>query len=167
MGRVQRIEATQIVLADGTIPTNADVLHIDCTAHGLARRPARPIFDGDRITLLPVTLCQPAFSSAFIALVEMRCADDARKNSHCRPVPHPEYPDDLFTCTLASLENVATWSGPFGWWLTWSRLAVSAHFSLPSFVRFMYTILRWLPPCTESLRRIVAASTGAEPSPDA
>ena len=42
MGRVQRIESTEIVLDSGTIPTGPDVLHVDCTACGLAARPPRP-----------------------------------------------------------------------------------------------------------------------------
>jgi len=154
MGRVQRIEATQIVLADGTVPTDSDVLHIDCTAQGLARRPARPIFADDRITLQPVVLCQPAFSASLIAMVEVRYADDATKNGHCRPVPHPEYPDDIFSCTLASFQNALGWMKSFGWWLLRSRLSVSAHFSLPELIAFTYGILRWMKPANESLRRI-------------
>ncbi len=154
MGRVQRIEATQIVLAEGTIPSDSDVLHIDCTAHGLARRPARPIFEDDRITLLPVMLCQPAFSASLIAMVEVRYADDATKNGHCRPVPHPEYPDDLFSCTLDSFENALGWMKSFGWWLLRSRLSVSSHFSLLELITFTYAVLRWMKPANESLRRI-------------
>jgi hypothetical protein len=161
MGRVRRIEATQIVLVGGTIPTDSDVLHIDCTAQGLARRPLRPIFDGDRITLLPVMLCQPAFSSALIAMVEVRCADDASKNGHCRPVPHPEYPDDLFSCTLASFENASGWATSFGWWLFRSRLSISAHFCVADHVRFIYGVLRWMRPAIENLRRIHEAAQEA------
>ncbi|MDP6933798.1 MAG: NAD(P)-binding protein, partial [Myxococcota bacterium] len=46
MGRVVRIDPTEIVLERGTIPTHDNVLHVDCTACGLLRRPSRPVFDG-------------------------------------------------------------------------------------------------------------------------
>ena len=54
LGRVRSISADEIVLDNGSIPTGPEVLHIDCTADGLARRPAVPVFEGDRITLEPV-----------------------------------------------------------------------------------------------------------------
>jgi hypothetical protein len=154
MGRIHRIEATQIVLDEGTLPTSPDVLHIDCTAQGLARRPLHPIFDGDRITLLPVMLCQPTFSASVIAMVEVRCADDESKNRFCRPVPHPEYPDDLVACTLVSFENGLDWMRSFGWWMLRNRLSISAHFSFPQLVSFTYSVLRWMRPAIVSLRKI-------------
>ncbi len=154
LGRVQRIEPTEIVLDSGTIPTGPDVLHVDCTACGLVARPPRPIFAGETITLQPVMLCQPTFSAALIALVEARCADDAAKNRHCTPVPHPEYPHDLVVRTADSFANTLTWLRPFSWWLSNNRLSVTYHLSLIDKVRFMLLILRWLRRTTDNLKRI-------------
>ena len=154
LGRVQRIEPNEIVLDEGTLPTGPDVLHVDCTACGLTPRPPRPIFAGQTITLQPVMLCQPAFSAALIALVETRCADDAAKNRHCTPVPHPELPHDIVGTTADSFVNTLTWLKPFGWWLSTNRLSLTAHLSLVDKVRFMLLILRRLKKATDNLKRI-------------
>ena len=42
LGRVVRVEADRIVLERGETATSTDVLHVDCTALGLARRPRHP-----------------------------------------------------------------------------------------------------------------------------
>jgi hypothetical protein len=154
MGRVLRIESTQVVLAEGVIPTDKGVLHIDCTAQGLARRPARPIFEAGQITLQPVNLCQPAFSACFIGMVEMRRDDDATKNNYCTPVPHPEYPADFIDCTLHSFTNAITWLPPFGWWLVRCRLGIIRHISLLGAIRLLTSMLRWLGPVSRNLKQI-------------
>ena len=41
----------EITLDEGTVPISASTLHVDCTADGLARRPTRPVFDGDEIVI--------------------------------------------------------------------------------------------------------------------
>ncbi len=157
MGRVRRIDPTQIVLEEGVLPTHEDVLHIDCTAHGLARRPARPVFHGDGITLQPVMTCQPAFSAALIGMVELRQKDEATKNGWCRPVPHPEFPRDILPCTVDNFENALSWLGPFGWWLRKSRLSITHHFSWLETLRLLFAVFRWMRPANTRLRRIDAA----------
>jgi hypothetical protein len=164
MGRVQRIESTQIVLAEGVIPTNKDVLHIDCTAHGLARRPARPIFEEGKITLQPVTLCQPAFSACFIGMVEMRRDDDATKNTYCTPVPHPEHPVDIVSCSLHSFTNAITWLKPFGWWLTRCRLGIVRHLSVLEAISLLISLIRFLGPASRSLEQIQLSHSEALPA---
>ncbi|MFT6391798.1 MAG: hypothetical protein ACJA14_001311, partial [Ilumatobacter sp.] len=70
MGRVQSVGTDEIVLDEGTIPTTPNTFHVDCTADGLERRPAVPVFNGDHLTLQTVRHCQQVFSAAFIAHVE-------------------------------------------------------------------------------------------------
>ena len=55
-----------------------------------ARRPARPIFEPDRITLQQVRTCQPTFNAALVAFVESARDDDAEKNRLCPPNPYPD-----------------------------------------------------------------------------
>jgi hypothetical protein len=138
MGRVRRIDPTQIVLTEGVLPTQPDVLHIDCTASGLPRRLSRPIFAEDRITLQPVYVCQPVFSAAFIAMVESKDRDDRTKNALCRPVPHPDMPSHILPCIILSLQNTWVWLRPFSWWLKRSRLSLVSHFT---FAEFLYAML--------------------------
>ena len=50
-GRVRAIEAGGLRLEAGFVPVAAGALYVDCTASAVTRRPAVPVFDGDRITL--------------------------------------------------------------------------------------------------------------------
>jgi hypothetical protein len=90
LGRVERIESDTIVLAQGRLPTDSLRLHVDCTANGLSRRPALPVFAGNTIRLQSLSMCQQVFSAAVIAYVEARYNNEAQKNELCQPVPHPE-----------------------------------------------------------------------------
>ena len=124
LGRVQRIDGSAIVLDGGTIPTGPDVLHVDCSADGLAKRPVVPVFDGDTITLQTVRTCQQVFSAAFIAHVEATGADEASKNELCAVVPHPDTDLDWLRVTLANTRNGIRWrqDADLAAWLTAARL---------------------------------------------
>ena len=89
MGRVQRIEADRIVLDHGSIPTDAGVLHIDCSASAIEAKPVVPVFQGPQITLQTVRGCQPVFSAALTAKVEAGAYEEAQKNTLCTVVPLP------------------------------------------------------------------------------
>jgi hypothetical protein len=68
MGRVKAIETNRIVLDRGEIATGPHVLHIDCSAKGVAPRPVRPIFEGHRITVQFVRTCQPGIQRGVYCL---------------------------------------------------------------------------------------------------
>ena len=124
LGRVRRIDADRIVLDRGEIPTGPDVLHVDCTAKAVAPKPVKPIFEGDRITLQFVRMCQPPFCSALIALVEAHFTDEARKNQLCTVVPSPERAVDWLSMSLQSSINTFAWvqEPVIAEWLARSRL---------------------------------------------
>jgi hypothetical protein len=124
LGRVQRIEPDKIVLEQGSIAAKLDTLYIDCTADGLEKRPAKPVFDGDRITLQSVRTCQQVFSAAFIAHVELGQESETSKNEICNPVPHPDTHLDYLRNQLVDLVNGARWSqdSSLKSWLKASRL---------------------------------------------
>ena len=165
MGRVVSIEPDAIVLEEGTIPTQADVLHVDCTAHGLPKRPARPVFEGPRITLQPISFCQPAFSAAMIARLETWSEDDAAKNACSTPVPHPEFPHDVIAMGIDTMENNWKWLRPFGWWLLCSRLSMGRHLSFFGMLRLTFAALRWWRPALKNLNRIRAEMDDSSASP--
>ena len=127
MGRVRSIDGGEIVLDNGAIPTSRDTLHIDCTADGLERRPAMPVFDGDRITLQSVRTCQQVLSAALIAHVEGAYDDEARKNELCTPIPHPDSDIDWLRTTLTNTQNVSCWGADpgMGAWLAKARLNIN------------------------------------------
>lgn len=110
LGRVTSIAADEIVLADGSIPARADSLYIDCTASAVEIRPALPVFNGDRITLQMLRVCQPAFSAALIAHVETACDSDADRNRLCNVIPLPNFDVDWLEVTIANMTNQYNWS---------------------------------------------------------
>lgn len=110
LGRVQRIDEDELVLADGTVPARADSLYIDCTASAVEFRPPLPVFDGDRITLQMLRVCQPAFSAALTAHVEAAYDSDAGKNRICNVIPLPNFDIDWMEVTIANMTNQYNWS---------------------------------------------------------
>ena len=135
MGRVVRIEADAIVLEEGTLPSNSKKLYVDCTADGLARRDPRPVFNGSRITLQSLVMCQQVFSASVVGFVESRYDDEAKKNELCRAVPHPNVPRDYLLAFLVTNVNILNWTRAFPRWLLGSRLSMLYHDSLWAFLK--------------------------------
>lgn len=109
MGHVLEIESDSIVLEEGVVPAAPDALYIDCSAAGIPTRPTTPVFDGNRITLQWVRLCQPTFSAAFIGHVEAAFQDEAEKNQLCAPIPPPTVPLDWIRMMATELSNRLRW----------------------------------------------------------
>ncbi len=107
-GHVQRLSSDRIVLDDGTVPTDPQHVHVDCTAHGLKTPPARPVFGPDRITLQYIIFPIP-FSAAITAYVEATRDDDAEKNRLCPPNPVTGDAENFIRYTLISLRSRAAW----------------------------------------------------------
>ena len=157
LGRVQRIDPTEIVFDEGRLPTGPDVLHVDCTADGLVKRPPRAVFDGDHITLQPLAQCQQVFSSALTALIELRHRDDATRNAMATPVPHPEFPEEYITGGQLSVDNLLRWRWRYGWWLLRSRLSLARHLSFFTLLRLTFVGLRWERRALGNLPRLFVA----------
>ncbi len=172
LGRVQRIDAHEIVLDDGRIPTTAGTLHIDCTADGLARKPATPVFAGERMNLQSVRTCQQVFSAAFIGHVEAAYCDDETKNRLCSPVPHPDSDLDWLRDVIADGQNALRWSEDESLraWLRGSRLDVLQHLgrSSPAATRESAESLRQLraglAAQQEKLSILLGAAGSASPA---
>lgn len=127
-GRVQRVDSHVIELDQGQMATTPNTVHVNCTADGLERRPARAVFATGQITLQTVRACQQVFSAGLIARVETLTnitADD--KNELATVIPHPDTPHDYLTGTLAHLHNMGRWSGhaELSQWLIDTRLSPS------------------------------------------
>lgn len=131
LGRVISIDAQEIVFQHGVQPTVPDTVYIDCSANGLEKRPAVPIFTPEKITLQPVRFCQQVFSAAFIGHVEAAYADGATRNELCRPIFHPTLPSDIPIVTLSDFRATLRWSvePKTVAWLVNSRLNWSSAFA--------------------------------------
>lgn len=160
LGRVQRIEIDQIVLDHGTIPTSADTAHIDCAADGLERRPPRPVFEGDRITLQTVRHCQQVFSAAFIAHCEVAYETEAAKNDLCGVVPHPNSATDFIRTAYGNSLNSVKWSADpeLQAWLASSRLDGFSSPDAPSddLVNVLLGALEHIEPARAKLEHYIA-----------
>lgn len=89
-GRLKEINGTRLLLEGGEYPTPSQALVVNCTADGLQKKPARPIFADKLITLQNVRPCQQVFSAAAIGHVECMDRSEARKNELMSPVLHPD-----------------------------------------------------------------------------
>ena len=165
MGRVVRIEPGEIVLEQGSIPTDAGQLHVDCTADGLAKREVRPVFEGGKITLQSLFMCQQVFSAAVIGHVESHYQDEKLKNELCQVVPHPELSRDFIAAIAISMENTRRWAAKFGRWLRGSRLFMAHHEPLYKLVLAGLRDRRYLPAATENLGRILEQEFGSSEGP--
>ena len=93
LGRVRRIGTDSVMLDDGSIPSDAGHVYVDCAAPGLNLAPLRPIFEPDRITVQFVTLGIAPWSAATLGFVEASRSDDEDKNRLCPPLTYSEVSD--------------------------------------------------------------------------
>jgi hypothetical protein len=133
LGHVERIEPGEIVLTGGKVAADPKALYIDCTADGLKRRPATPVFGRDRITLQSVRGCQQVFSAALIGHVEATSHDDRVKNDLCVPVPHPDSDLDWLRTAITDNRNQLRWLADpeLRQWLAAARLDLLGHIGPP------------------------------------
>ena len=142
-GRVVSIDGSSIELTQGTLQAEPDTLYVDCTADGLARRPPRPIFEQDRITLQSIMLCQQVPSAAAVAALELRLEDDASKNEILEPVPHPELPQHYVSGLWGSTENLRRLTRRVPLWVLRTRLVPTSHVGLGARLRLAWIELRY------------------------
>ena len=168
LGHVQAISEDEILLDEGTIPASPDTLHVDCTANGLERRSAVPVFEDDRITIQNLRVCQPAFSAALIGHVEAVNGDEAAKNELCAPNPFPNTDVDWLRTELTNLVNAARWGADeeLTAWIRSSRLDLIRHTGVPEPTHAQRELVGRIrdlsPPAIENLRRLLG-----EEEPDA
>jgi len=97
-------------LAQGTLATSPDHVHVDCSASAVQNKNTTAVFKNDRITLQTVRAYQPTFSASLIAHLESLGGTDADKNSKAGVVPLPDTLDDFVRMQAANMMNQAIWS---------------------------------------------------------
>lgn len=166
LGRVRHIDTDEIVLDKGTVATTAATFHVDCTADGLERRPAVPVFAGDRLTLQTVRHCQQVFSAAFIGHVEASYDDPDDQNRLCGVVPHPDDATDWIRTAYGNSLNSAQWNADpeLIAWLAHARLDGFSTDAAPSddLVSVMMGALDHAEPALAKLERYVAELDAAD-----
>lgn len=110
MGRIQRIEPDQIIMDDGTLPSDPNTLFVDCSACAVGNSEETTVFQGDTIYLQTVRTVQPVFSAAFIAHIELTRETEEEKNRLCQVVPLPNHDTDWIRMQNAFMMNQYNWS---------------------------------------------------------
>jgi hypothetical protein len=154
-GRVRRITPEEIILDEGEEPVGPDTLFVDCSANGLTRRPSRPVYEGKRITIQPVVLCQPVLSAAIVAMVETRVKRESSKNRYCIPIPHPTMPEDYLYGLAATASAMDRWSPRFIGWFFKSRLSVGHHQGFWANIVFGFRLERWRRAAVANIERLL------------
>lgn len=152
LGRIRKIRSDAIELEQGTIPTDRGQLYVDCTAAGLGKAPARPIFEPGRITLQCISTLFPTFNAAVIGYLEAsRGRDEVAKS---RLSPTNRYPDaahDWIPNMHGQLESLRLWNAQPDMveWLESSRLNIARGMFGKSSEPRMAEAIRRLVSCTE------------------
>jgi hypothetical protein len=168
LGRVERIEADEIVLRDGTIPTSPGHLHVHCASSGLSDNPPKPIFTDETITLQLVTRLGLTLSGALQGFLESTDRATDEKNALCPPTTMPHTPFDYLRCILAGISTELGWqSAPdLQGWLDASRLNLLHGLTDgggPAELRELQgRFLRALGPALAQLQVFAAAATPQE-----
>ena len=161
-GHVRRIGPDEITLEHGTIPTDRRQVHVDCSAAGLAKSPARPIFEPDRITLQPIRTAVPPFNAAFVGYVEATREHDDEKLALCPVNRYPETDLDWLPNMYITLESLGRWNEQpdVGEWLERSRLNISRgmfdHAGEPRMSDAIGRLLTYTDPAIENLKKLSA-----------
>jgi hypothetical protein len=108
-GHVTRITGKNVTLDHGSYEPIPDTLYVDCSAGGVPKVDAVPVFRHHNITLQPVRTCQQTFSAAMIAHVEATYKEQKLKNELCGPVPMPNEPTDIPLVMLQTNLNTISW----------------------------------------------------------
>jgi hypothetical protein len=124
LGPVRRIGTSRIAFDDAELPSDSNHVYVDCTAAGLSSAAARPVFDGNRITMQYVTIGIAPWSAATIAAVETSDRDDARKNELCPPVTFTGDVGDILHLAHAGMSGLLARGGEpdLGPWTDQCRL---------------------------------------------
>jgi hypothetical protein len=132
MGRVKRIQEGKVTLEHGEFRTPERAVFVDCSACGIPRIAAQPVFQERRIVPQYVRQCNPTFSGALIAKIELMFEDDDAKNALCRPVPIPDRPEDLLSMLYNQQLNAVAWhqNPKLLEWLLKSRLDQFTHMAV-------------------------------------
>ena len=160
LGRVRWIEADRIVLEQGETDTGPDVVHVDCTAHGLRSAPATPVFQPGRIVLQQIRQNSPTFNAALIAFVEAHRDEDADKNRLCPPNPYPSSIDDWPGLSRRTWQVEQRWlrEPDVSGWVAASRLnllrGLPDHAAEPPVKAAIERFLTHVGPATERLREL-------------
>lgn len=156
LGHVETISANEIELERGTVLTDPGQLYVDCTAAGLCKAPARPVFEADRITIQCISSAFPTFNASVIGYIEgTRTADLQAKARLSPPNRYPDAANDWLPNTRGQLASLRLWNAEpdMAAWLDANRLNIA---------RGMFAKAAGDPRMNDAITRLVTFSEAAE-----
>jgi hypothetical protein len=166
LGRVQRIDRSEIVLERGRVPTNERTVHIHCASSGLARPPLRPIFEPGRVTIQPFRWGFACYQFAMLGVVEATIESDEEKNRLFPPIHYWDQDRDYVSAFLATLANdpARAAHSVLAQWVKTTRLNpvhdLALYQSDPRVVDARDRIKRCAPAAVDNLRKLLDTHTG-------
>ena len=161
LGRVKTIRTDTIELEQGTIPTDRGQLHVDCSAAGLGKAPARPIFEPGRITLQCISTGFPTFNAAVIGYLEASRGSDEVAKSRLSPTNrYPDAANDWIPNMRGQLESLRLWNeqADMAAWLESSRLNIARGMftkaSEPRMAEAIARLLTYTEPAVANLEKL-------------
>jgi hypothetical protein len=127
-GHVRRLQTDRMVFDDAEVATPAAPLYVDCTAEGLARATARPIFEADRVTFQQVREGSPSFNAALIGYLEATRDDPVEQNRLAPPTPHQDVAADWIRIRHGGMVAQQAWdqTPDVSAWMEGCRLNIAA-----------------------------------------
>jgi len=168
LGHVLRIEPDQIVLAEGTIPTGPDQMHVHCATPGLRLSPPVPIFEEGRITLQNVRMAAPCFNAGLLGRVEASERTDAEKNRLCPPNAYPDTPLDWLRMVSQTMQLEGLWApeADVAAWVAGTRLNMTKRetgaLEDPRMQSALQTLGKNLGSGLAKIEQLLAAAEGPE-----
>jgi hypothetical protein len=165
LGRVKAVSAKEIELDRGSISTDRGQLYVDCSAAGLGKAPARPIFEPGRITLQCISTVFPTFNAAVIGYIEASRRDDEVAKSRLSPTNrYPDAATDWIPNMRGQLEALRLWNEQpdMAAWLESSRLNIARGMleraSEPRMAEALTRLITYSEPAIANLERLDAVS---------
>jgi hypothetical protein len=166
LGHVRAIRTHEIELDGGTIPTDPQQLYVDCTAAGLGKAPARPIFEPGRITLQCVSSAFPTFNAGVLGYIEASRHDDVEAKARLAPTNrYPDAASDWIPNMRGQLKSLELWNGEpdLSEWLESSRLNIARGMfdkaADPRMGDAITRLLTYSEPAAANLEKLESAET--------
>ena len=162
MGYVRRIDKREIILDAGRIPTDERTVHVHCASRALARRPLRPIFEAERVTIQAVLWGFACYQFGMLGVVEATIASDEEKNRLCPPIAYWDESKDYLIAFLAGIKgDRARAAHPaLATWMKTTRLnplcGLSAHVGDARVIEARDRIKRYAAAATANLEKLLA-----------
>lgn len=166
-GHVHAISEIGMLLDEGAVPMPFRTLYIDCTGSAATKSKPSKIFQDGKIQLSDVHVCQPSFSAALIAAIELLDLPDHENNALCAPV----HGSDIPTLFLTSILNNHAWfhHGALREWLATCHLdrflqnaaqAINLSDEIPEDLKAIRAVL---PRAIINLERLLEQSGAEDP----